>query len=111
LPNNRVDVLLTRPCSRSDDCDGSTSTRTILRDVRVLAIDQVGQDGNEQRTVIGRTATLELTPQDAEQVVSAASMGTLALILRPEFEESGEPVAPLRVERAIVVRRGVSASQ
>jgi pilus assembly protein CpaB len=108
LPNNRVDVLMSIPCNRSDDCEGTTSTRTILRNVRVLAIDQVGQDGNEQRSVIGRTATLELTPQDAERIVSAASTGTLALILRPEIEAAEESSVPERVDRAVVIRRGVT---
>jgi pilus assembly protein CpaB len=50
--------------------------------VRVLAIDQTVEEKNGQRVVVGKTATLELAPQQAETLARARQMGTLSLALR-----------------------------
>jgi pilus assembly protein CpaB len=82
LPNDYVDVIMTR---RSDSAatTGGFITETILRNIRVLAIDQAIQEDEEGRRVkIGETATLELTPQQAEIITVAQQMAdrlTLAL--------------------------------
>jgi pilus assembly protein CpaB len=78
LPNDRVDVL---------HSDGkSPVSHTILSNVRVLAIDQVVDDVNKNDTskanVIGKTATLELDPSQAEILTAAQAAGTLSLSLR-----------------------------
>ena len=70
LPNDRVDVILTPKRPRDDErrrrgIEAHTS-ETILTDVRVLAIDQTREEKNGQRVVVGKTATLELTPRQAE---------------------------------------------
>src|SRR5262249_31624515 len=58
----------------------------ILSNVRVLAIDQVVDDtsknDNGKANVIGKTATLELDPSQAEILTAAQSAGTLSLSLR-----------------------------
>jgi pilus assembly protein CpaB len=84
LPNDRVDVLYTGQASGDD-----MRARTILRGVRVLAIDQ-STDHAEANTVLGKTATLELTEDQAEVVTAAQSRGTLSLSLRPMVEIPGE---------------------
>src|SRR6201993_1438860 len=78
LPNDRVDVL---------HSDGkSPVSHTILSNVRVLAIDQVVDETekkeNSKSTVIGKTATLELDPSQAEILTAAQAAGTLSLSLR-----------------------------
>jgi pilus assembly protein CpaB len=78
LPNDRVDVL---------HSDGkSPVSHTILSNVRVLAIDQVVDDASKNDTskanVIGKTATLELDPSQAEILTAAQAAGTLSLALR-----------------------------
>jgi pilus assembly protein CpaB len=78
LPNDRVDVL---------HSDGkSPVSHTILSNVRVLAIDQVVDDASKNDTskanVIGKTATLELDPSQAEILTAAQAAGTLSLSLR-----------------------------
>ncbi|WP_128291949.1 Flp pilus assembly protein CpaB [Afifella aestuarii] len=80
LPNDRVDILLTS----SDEGGESRSqvTRTILRNIRVLAIDQTVQEREGEPVVIGKTATLEVTPREAEVVTAAEGSGTLSLALR-----------------------------
>jgi pilus assembly protein CpaB len=82
LPNDFVDVIMTR---RADAASGGTgfTTETILKNIRVLAIDQTIQENEEgKRTRVGQTATLELTPQQAEIITVAQQMAdrlTLAL--------------------------------
>lgn len=80
LPNDRVDVLLTQ---RVPGAQGGVSSDTILRNIRVLAIDQKIQEQKNERTALGRTATLELTPAQAEQIAMSRQMGTISLALRP----------------------------
>jgi pilus assembly protein CpaB len=50
--------------------------------VRVLAIDQTIGEKDGQKVVVGRTATLELLPRQAEILALARQMGTLSLALR-----------------------------
>jgi pilus assembly protein CpaB len=76
-PNDRVDVL---------HSDGQAHvSRTILRNVPVLAIDNVVDDTSKdanKATIIGKTATLELDPSQAEVLTAAQATGTLSLSLR-----------------------------
>ncbi|GGA57759.1 Flp pilus assembly protein CpaB [Nitratireductor aestuarii] len=82
LPNDHVDVIMTR---RSEDTATGSGyiTETVLQNIRVLAIDQTVQDDeNGNPVIIGKTATLELTPDQAEVITVAQRMAdrlTLAL--------------------------------
>jgi pilus assembly protein CpaB len=85
LPNDRVDVIMTR---RNDNAVGGADTyvtETILKNIRVLAIDQAIQEDEEGRRVrVGDTATLELTPQQSEIITVAQQIADrLTLALRP----------------------------
>lgn len=75
LPENRVDVISTF----SDN--GSTIAETIIRDVRVLAVDQ-RSDATSDGPVVGRAVTLEVTPADAEKIAVARQRGVIQLSLR-----------------------------
>ena len=84
LPNDFVDVIVTR---RDPDASMRAGTDiyasiTILSNIRVLAIGQAVQEKNGERVVVGETATLELDPGQAEQIVLNQRTGTLALSLR-----------------------------
>jgi len=83
LPNDYVDVIMTRRAPGAGGGEGYV-TETILRNIRVLAIDQAIQEDEEGRKVrVGDTATLELTPQQAEIITVAQQMADrLALSLR-----------------------------
>ncbi len=84
-PNDRVDLVLT-----SQTADGGKKFRatTILRNVRVLAIDQAFDNAKSQKPVSDvKTATLELTPQQAERVTRAQASGVLSLSLRSMVEQ------------------------
>jgi len=84
LPNDHVDVVLTSRDRRAEKATGTETfvSRTILSDVRVLAIGQQVGEKNGQKVVIGKTATLELTPKQVESVELARKTGTLSLALR-----------------------------
>ena len=83
LPNDRVDVILSRR-ARGEGSGGAdtSSSETILNNVRILAIDQAIEEKNGQKVVVGKTATLELGPREAETLALARQMGTLSLALR-----------------------------
>jgi len=84
LPNDRVDVLLTqeRQKSRRNERADGYFARTILENVRVLAIDQSFKQVEDEEVVIGSTATLALNRKDAELLALAEASGNLSLALR-----------------------------
>jgi pilus assembly protein CpaB len=101
LPNDRVDVILSRRATNADSrvSGAAPTSETILTNVRVLAIDQAVEEKNGQRVVVGKTATVELTPRQAETLAQSRQQGTLSLALRslldaskpePEREERGK---------------------
>ena len=61
-------------------------SETILRNVRVLAVDQAVEEKDGQKVVIGKTATIELDPQQAETLALSRQLGTLSLTLRSLLE-------------------------
>jgi len=78
LPGDRVDVLHTYQSGK----DRLTSvTNVIIQNVRVLAIDQLATE-TEEAAVVGKSATLELTQEQAQKVALANSVGRLSLTLR-----------------------------
>lgn len=84
LPNDHVDVVLTKRDREAEKAAGIEVhiSETILADIRVLAIDQQLEEKNGQKVVVGKTATLELTPGQVEVVTLARQTGTLSLALR-----------------------------
>lgn len=84
LPNDHVDVLLSRRDREAEKSSGHDSfvSETILNNIRVLAIDQTVEEKNGQKVVVGKTATLELNPRQAEVLALARQLGTLSLALR-----------------------------
>jgi pilus assembly protein CpaB len=84
LPNDRVDVILTR----KSDTGRSGFAKTILSNLRVLAVDQTFRQEKDTRTVIGKTATVEVSPEQAETISAAGLTGQMSLSLRPLAETS-----------------------
>jgi pilus assembly protein CpaB len=82
LPNDHVDVILTRREAEKRAGMDSHSSETILANVRVLAIDQTVEEKNGQRVVVGKTTTLEVSPRQAETLALSRQLGTLSLALR-----------------------------
>jgi len=84
LPNDHVDVILTRRDRAAEKAAGVEviTSETILSNVRVLAIGQNVEEKNGQRVVDGKQATLELTPRQAETLALSRQLGTITLVLR-----------------------------
>jgi pilus assembly protein CpaB len=84
LPNDRVDVILTRRERHADNPQQQESviSEVILSNVRVLAIDQAPKEKEGQTNLVGKTVTLELRPDQAEVLARARQSGTLTLALR-----------------------------
>jgi pilus assembly protein CpaB len=80
LPNDRIDLILSQKFGSNPP---RVRARTILGNVRVLAVDQTFKQDKDTKTVIGKTATLEMTPAQAELVEMAQNQGSLSMSLRP----------------------------
>lgn len=91
IPGDHVDVILYRREKEDEKNGGQEAHRseTILRNVRVLAIDQTVEDKAGQKVVIGKTATLELSPNQAETLVLAQQIGVVSLALRSVTDTAG----------------------
>jgi pilus assembly protein CpaB len=97
-PGDRVDVLLTQ---RLDDPAADRDpalrwgTETILRDVRVIAVDQNLKSDLSQRdeAAVARTVTFEVSPAEAEAIAVARNLGALSLTLRSLIVEGADPAA------------------
>ena len=100
LPNDRVDVILSRRDREAEKAAGGEShtTDTILTNIRILAIDQTLGEKDGQKVVIGKTATLELTPRQAEMLALSRQLGTLSLALR-SLADAGDSTLPNDDER------------
>lgn len=81
FPGDRVDLVLTHEVERQDMPTLKIS-ETVLRNVRVLAVDQRTSDAVDEPKV-GRTVTLEVTPKLVEKISVMQRLGSLSLSLRP----------------------------
>jgi pilus assembly protein CpaB len=120
---DRVDVISTVVDDSHDEGKKFHVSRTILSNVPVLAIDQSVDDkrkdekpkdeqsANESKakaTLVGKTATLEVDPMQAEILAAGEAMGTLSLALRAVADNA--ELAPVRVQQranpTVTVLRG-----
>jgi pilus assembly protein CpaB len=114
LPNDRVDVILSKR-EKNPDAKGPdvVQSEIILSNIRVLAIDQAPKEKEGSNSLVGRTATLELKPEQAETLARARQSGTLSLALRSITDANApEGQAEEQVKRQSqsvnVVRYGVA---
>jgi pilus assembly protein CpaB len=89
LPGDRVDILVTHQTPRTTGSGTVDSVQPVLRNIRVLAIDQQVAAEEGKQSVIGATATLEVSPTDGQIVTLAKASGTLSLMLRSYADAAG----------------------
>ncbi len=86
FPGDRVDLVLTQDVSGGGDGQPLKASETIIRNLRVLAVDQTmdktPKEGEEVTIKPATTATLEVTPKMAEKIAVAQNIGSLTLSLR-----------------------------
>ena len=123
LPNDRVDIVLTRRLKNPEGANGQTGgndlvlSEVILTNIRVLAIDQAPKEKDGQTTVLGKTVTLELKPEQVATLSTSRQAGTLSLALRSIADANASDGGP--EEQALkqrqtgvnVIRYGVQARQ
>jgi len=91
LPGDRVDVLQNKRIEGSGGgSNQDTVSNVIMRNLRVLAIDQTTEPEKNARAVVGATATLEVPAADEAVVAKAKSQGDLVLALR-SYADAGGP--------------------
>jgi pilus assembly protein CpaB len=98
-PGDRVDVVLAADVRKADnnaeDKGGPIvrfAAETVLEDVKVLAVDQQIARGKDGAAIQGKTATIEVTPKQAELLTAASMLGQLSLVLRG-YQSAGEAKA------------------
>jgi pilus assembly protein CpaB len=91
FPGDRVDLILTlavQPVAANGGSNGGPSrhvSETLLRDVRIVGMDQSFTDGRKDEKAdlsVPHTATLEVTPKQAEIVAVAGDVGVMSFSLR-----------------------------
>jgi pilus assembly protein CpaB len=118
LPNDRVDVILSKHEKNPDSRAGTTdlvNSEIILTNIRVLAIDQAPKEKEGQNAVVGRTVTLELKPEQTETLARARQSGTLSLALRSIADinvvaSKADEQTAKRGDSINVIRYGVSST-
>ena len=116
LPNDRIDVILSKH-EKNPDRPGTETVQseTVLTNIRVLAIDQAPKEKDGQNSVVGRTVTLELKPEQAETLARVRQSGTLSLALRSiadvnAVDSNTDGQRQRRSDSVNVVRYGVSSA-
>jgi pilus assembly protein CpaB len=94
FPADFVDVILTFRYAVNDSSNGGGHpghySETLLRNVRVLAMDQ-RVESKDGAVEVAKTATLEVTPRQAETIALGLQLGSISLSLRSLAVESGNP--------------------
>lgn len=105
LPNDKVDVLLTK-----QDRNSNNKTDTILVNIKVLAIDQTIREEDGQQVVVGKTATLELSSAQSEILALANNEGSLTLSLRSLADRNVDTLEEPRTQKKklTILRHGKS---
>jgi pilus assembly protein CpaB len=113
LPNDHVDVILTRAAAKGGSGGDAYVSETILTNIRVLAIDQQISDAKGEAAMPVRdTVTLELTPRQAEVVAQSQQLGVVSLVLRPLKDGEAPPPDEQEATGGSVrmVRYGISST-
>lgn len=103
LPGNKVDILNTVSYGK-----GSANTVTVLKDIKVLAVDQTARS-KENKPIIVRAVTLEVSPREAEKLLTAKSKGEIQLTLRNPHEPK-EKVVRRYVSPSVTIIKGTQSS-
>jgi pilus assembly protein CpaB len=79
-PNSRVDVLVTLQANQS--ANTKEQAKMFMNNMRVLSVGTQVERGEDGKPIQATTATLEVTPQQAEQLAVAMNEGMIQLVLR-----------------------------
>lgn len=111
LPGDRVDVLQARA---SGDGGKAFVTEVLMRNVRVLAIDQNIEPSKDSKTIVGGVATLEIPAVDVEVMARGKAQGEMQLALRSYADiggGAGRGVASRSAAQGVRVFRGAQVTE
>jgi pilus assembly protein CpaB len=91
FPGDRIDLVASFKIEFDGKQDGGNhparyASETVEGNIRVLAVDQRVDDQNKE-IVVAKTATLEVTPKQAEIIAIVAEVGKFSLSLRSMAQE------------------------
>lgn len=84
MPGDRVDILVTRTTSTTGN---EAVTQIMAQGIRVLGVDQ-SDDVDADKPVVAKVITLEVTPEEAQAISLAQSVGSLVLSLRASADDA-----------------------
>lgn len=90
FPGDKVDLILTHAINAGRQVE--RASETFVEDVRVLAVDQM-LDNPENKAMLAKTVTLEVTPKQAEAINVAKDLGAISLSLRSLAKKAEEAPA------------------
>jgi pilus assembly protein CpaB len=100
LPGNFVDIIAIKLNRRTK----IAKTNTVLKKVRVLAVDQKAR-ADDSEPVVVRAVTLEMLAKESEVLAKSMAEGSIQLTLRNPNEEDVKVVAEVKAAPKRVVRR------
>lgn len=104
LPGNHVDVMV-----NVQDDQGRMVSKIVLQQITVLAVAQDAAVKDDVKAKVVSTVTLEVTPQQAEKLDLARSVGSLSLVLLNQVDKT--PVATSGVRKAELLGQDVRVAQ
>jgi pilus assembly protein CpaB len=104
LPLSHVDIVSVIP-----EANGETKSRTILQNILILAVDQIASRDNEKTAYVANTVTVQVTPEQAQQLALAQKLGTIQLSLR-SFDDDKKVQTQTVSNKDILNPRGDSKS-
>jgi pilus assembly protein CpaB len=93
-PGDRVDVVLTQTFKNDPLLARRSVSETVVQSLRVLAVDTADAKLIGAGNGLGRTVTLEVTPEQAEKINVAGELGKLSLTLRSIITAGGSGATP-----------------
>lgn len=100
LPGNRVDVLSSRKVDRR------VITKTLLEDLKVLAVDQTASPEKDKPIVV-RAVTIEVEPKQAEKVFKATEEGRIQLVLRNPSDRPEKIAQKPEIKKEVVKKKPI----
>lgn len=97
LPGNRVDIMVS-----AQDEQNKPISKIVLEQILVLAVAQETSAGAESKPKVVNAVTLEVTPEQAEKLDLARTVGSLSLVLRSQTDRA--PVATAGVRRSDLLK-------
>lgn len=112
FPGDYVDVLVSMTTTENNVQVGQS--KTILRNIKVLAFDTTLAAPEENPKTPPHVATLEMTPQQAEILMAGVKEGTITLSLHSMEKGEPEPIipqTPKSEDKKIILMRGKEKSE